>query len=256
MVRTEYGIQMYSLRDITEKDMYGALKNVAEMGYKYIEFAGFFDYTAEQIKAWLDEFSLVCSGTHTNLSELASETIDEVIDYHKKIGCDNIIVPWSDWSTPEKADKVIEQLNIASEKLAQNGIRLGYHNHSKEFFPNAYGTVFEDELINRTNIELEIDTFWLFNAGKDVIEFLEQNKNRIRVIHLKDGIPTSSEPRNIDNIGEGVQGLSVGLGKAPITKVREWANKNNVLMVVESEGLDPTGLQEVGRCIEFLRTLD
>lgn len=37
----KYGIQMYSLRDITEKDLDGALKSVADMGYHYIEFAGF-----------------------------------------------------------------------------------------------------------------------------------------------------------------------------------------------------------------------
>ena len=35
----EYGIQMYSVRDITEKDMPGALRALAEMGYKNVEFA-------------------------------------------------------------------------------------------------------------------------------------------------------------------------------------------------------------------------
>ena len=34
------------------------------------------------------------------------------------------------------------------------------------------------------------------------------------------------------------------------------AIKNNVLMVVESEGLEPTGIEEVRRCMEYLRTLD
>ena len=51
----EYGIQMYSLRDLTDKDLDAALKAVADMGYKKIEFAGFFDHTAEEINAMLDE---------------------------------------------------------------------------------------------------------------------------------------------------------------------------------------------------------
>ena len=51
----EYGIQMYSVRDITEKDMPGALRALAEMGYKNVEFAGFFGIQAEEIKKLLDD---------------------------------------------------------------------------------------------------------------------------------------------------------------------------------------------------------
>lgn len=41
MARTEYGLQMYSLRDITKDSMRMALEKVAQMSYKYVEFAGF-----------------------------------------------------------------------------------------------------------------------------------------------------------------------------------------------------------------------
>ncbi len=257
MARTEYGIQMYSIRDITEDSMRLALKRVSEMGYKYIEFAGFFDYLPEQIKLWLDEFGLVCSGTHTGMDKITPEAIDETIRYHKIIGCDNLIVPGCDWSTPEKAQRVIDSLGFAQKKLAENGIRLGYHNHSKEFFPTKDGIVLENELIAKTTVELEIDTFWAFNAGLDVVSWLEEHKDRIRVIHVKDGIPSDAECKNFDRVHEGVVGRSVGQGNNSfIPAIREWANKNGVIIVVESEGLDPTGLEEVGRCIEYLRTLD
>ena len=124
MARTEYGIQMYSLRDITKDSMRMALEKVAAMGYKYVEFAGFFDYMPEQIKLWLDEFGLICSSTHTGMGAITPEAIDETIRYHKIIGCDNLIVPGCDWSTPEKAQSVIDGLNYAQKKLAENGIRL------------------------------------------------------------------------------------------------------------------------------------
>ena len=42
----EYGIQMFSVRDIAEKDLHAALRKVAELGYRYVEFAGFFDHPA------------------------------------------------------------------------------------------------------------------------------------------------------------------------------------------------------------------
>ena len=53
-----------------------------------------------------------------------------------------------------------------------------------------------------------------------------------------------------------MEGRSVGSGEAPILAIRDWCLKNDVLMVIESEGLDPTGPEEVGRCITYLRTLD
>lgn len=256
MAKTEYGLQMYSVRDITKVSLEEALKKVAEMGYKYIEFAGFFDNSAEDVKSWLDKYGLICSGTHTNIPAILPETIDETIAYHKTIGCENLIVPGCDWSTPEKCDEVINALNFANKKLAENGIRLGYHNHSKEFMPTPDGIVFEDEVIKRTDAEIQIDTFWLFNAGIDVIPYLDKYKDRIKVIHIKDGIPSADSDKNYDHVHDNVMGYSLGDGKAPVAAVREWAIKNNVLMVVESEGLYPTGLEEVERCIKYLRTLD
>lgn len=256
MLETKYGLQMYSLRDITKNSMRMALEKVAEMGYKYVEFAGFFDYTPEQIKIWLDEFGLVCSGTHTGVALIAPEKIDETIRYHKIIGCDNLIVPGCDWSTPEKANDLIELFNTVQKKLSENGIRFGYHNHSREFLPNSNGLVFEDEVISKTQAELEIDTFWLFNAGVDVIDYLEKHKDRIRVVHIKDGIPTAAENRSFDTAHADVKGLSLGLGKAPVAEVCKWAKKNGVLMVVETEGREPSGLEEAERCIKYLETLE
>lgn len=256
MARIEYGLQMYSLRDITEKDLKGALKKVADMGYKYVEFAGFFGNTAEDVKSWLDEYGLVCSGTHTDGDALAPDIIDDTIRYHQTIGCKNLIVPGGDWSTKEKMDESIALLNEAQGKLAAAGIALGYHNHSREFFPTPYGKIIENEIIARTHVELEIDTFWAFNAAQDVIGLLESLKDRIRVIHLKDGIPSAPECKNYVHVHDNVHGKSVGSGLAPVKLVREWAIRNNVLMVIESEGLDPTGTEEVGRCIAFLRSLE
>ena len=61
----EYGLQMYSVRDITDKDLDGALKKVAEIGYKFVEFAGFFGHSAQEVKDMLDKYGLRVSGTHT-----------------------------------------------------------------------------------------------------------------------------------------------------------------------------------------------
>lgn len=252
----EYGLQMYSVRDITKDDLKGALKAVADMGYKYVEFAGFFENAAEDVKAWLDEYGLVASGTHTKLDALTEETIAETIRYHKVIGCKNLIVPSAKWKTEEQMEENIKALNAAQKVLAKEGITLGYHNHSGEFYETPYGKIVEDELLARTDIAIEIDTFWLFNAGVDPVPYLEEHKDRISVIHLKDGLVSKDTKGSFADARNGAVGKSVGSGDAPVVAVREWALKNGVLMVIESEGLDPTGPEEVKRCIDFLRSLE
>ena len=252
----EYGLQMYSVRDITKENMKDALRQVAEMGYNYVEFAGFFGHPAEDIKAWMDEYGLKCSGTHTKGNEITPDAIKATIAYHKTIGCTNLIVPSARWSTPEEMEYYIALFNYAQKKLAAEGISLGYHNHSGEFYPTPYGKIVEDEIMARTNVDIEIDTFWLFNAGIDPVPYLEAHKDRIKVIHLKDGNVLRDGNGSFENAKNGAEGKSVGSGMAPVEAVRDWAIKNNVLMVIESEGLDPTGPEEVKRCIDFLRSLE
>ncbi|MBR6794215.1 MAG: sugar phosphate isomerase/epimerase [Clostridia bacterium] len=256
MAETAYGIQMYCVRDITEDSMRLALKRIAEMGYGSVEFAGFFDYTAEQIKLWLDTFGLTCYGTHTGMKSLTAETIEETIRYHKAIGCSRITIPSASYSTAEKLNETIENMKTAHKRLAEEGIRLAYHNHSKEFFPNEDGLIFMDELLARTEIPLQVDTFWLYNAGYDPVPYLEAHKARIDAIHLKDGLITAPENRNFEHSQKGVIGKAVGEGEAPCKAVRAWAIQNRRPIVIESEGLDPTGLEEIGRCIDYLHTLD
>ena len=253
---TDYGLQLYSVRDTIVNDMKETLRRVAAMGYRYVEFAGFFDHPAEEVKAWLDEFGLVVSGTHTGMDEIAPDQIDATIAYHQAIGCKYLTVPGASWSTLEKMDANIDALNWAQKKLAEAGIALGYHNHSKEFYESPYGKVIENEIIERTNVLLEIDTFWLFNAGIDPIPYCEKLKDRIRMIHIKDGLIPSGTVRDYETAHKDVKGVSLGSGNAPVARVREWAIQNNVLMVVESEGLDPTGPEEVERCIRYLRSLE
>lgn len=44
-----YGIQLYGVRDIAEKDLSGAIEKVAKLGYASVEFAGFFGHTADEV---------------------------------------------------------------------------------------------------------------------------------------------------------------------------------------------------------------
>lgn len=247
-MRVEYGIQMYSVRDLAQNDLEAALKGVAELGYSFVEFAGFFGHPAEQVASWLKRYGLRVSGTHSGVNELAPDVIADTIAYHKTIGNRDFIIPGFDMSTREKLDAVIDTINYAQPILAENGMRLSFHNHSREFIKMDYGVYVEEELYNRTRILFELDTFWAYNAGLDPVDLMERMKDRLIFVHLKDGI------READ--GKPAVGKSVGEGQAPVLAVRDKALQMDIPMVIESEGLDPTGMEEVGRCIRYLRTLD
>ena len=238
----EYGIQMYSLRDITGQDLDGALRAVSEMGYQTVEFAGFFGHSAEEVRGMLEKYNLKCSGTHSGLGELLSD-FEGTVKYHKTIGNHNYIIPGHDLSTKEKLDTFIEQVNELAPKLRAEGIELGYHNHSHEFADMPEGYQIHSELEARADMFFELDTYWAYVAKLDPVETLKRLGDRVRVIHLKDGDP------------EG-HGCSLGSGSAPVAAVRRYAIDNGLGIVVESEGLDPTGKEEVQRCIDYLHEQD
>ena len=238
----DYGLQLYSVRDVTGTDLEGTLKKVAEIGYRYVEFAGFFGHTAEQVKAMLDNYGLIVSGTHSGFDDLDKD-FDGTVKYHHAIGNTNYIVPGAPWGTTAELNETIEKMNKYKPMLAAEGIRLAYHNHDGEFKPNLDGQIAHEEMERRTDIDLQIDTFWAFVAGRDPIEVITRLKDRVHVIHLKDGLRNG-------------QGFALGEGEAPVAAVREKAIELGMHMVVESETLQPDGISEVTRCFNYLKTLE
>ena len=237
----KYGLQLYSVRDLAEKDLALTLQKVAEIGYKSVEFAGFFGHSAEEVTAMLEQCGLTVSGTHSGLGDLEND-FEGTVRYHKAIGNTSYILPAAPTAAREELDDTIAKINKYQPMLAAEGIQLGYHNHDWEFLPNKDGLIAHKELEERTDIQFEIDTYWVYAAGQDPIEVLERLKDRITVIHLKDGLQDGS-------------GFALGEGTAPVVAVLEKAKELGMEIVVESETLQPDGISEVTRCMEYLKTL-
>ena len=239
----KYGLQMYSIRDVAEKDLEAAVRTAAALGYSFLEYAGFFGHPAEEVASWQRKYNVFCSGTHSSWTDLYPDRIEKTVAYHKIIGNRNYIIPGADLSTPEKIDEFCRVLCEAQPYLASEGISLGYHNHSREFALRDDGRCVWDDLRESTPVDFEIDTFWAFNAGRDPVAMMEEMKDRVHVIHLKDGFI-------------GGRGTALGEGEAPVRQVREKAIELGMTIVVESESLTPDGPGEVARCISFLHRLD
>ena len=238
----EYGLQMYSVRDITGEDLAGALQQVAQLGYRFVEFAGFFGHTSEEVTAMLEKYGLNTSGTHTGIDPLM-DNYDETVAYHKAIGNSNHIVPGVDLWTREKLDAFINKVNDVLPKLTKDGIKLGFHNHHREYKMQEEGYIPYDELTSRTDLRLEIDTYWAYVAGKDPVEMMEQYKDRLDFIHIKDGYANG-------------EGMPLGMGTAPVAEVYRKAVEMGIPMVVESETCNPSGMEEARICFAYLKKLE
>ena len=239
-MKNKYGLQLYSVRDITEKDLEGAIRAVAELGYSSVEMAGFFGHSAKEVRKMLDGAGVTLVGTHSSDIELSEEKIEDTIAYHKAIGNKNYIIPAVDFSTPEKIEAFVALVNSAGPRLAEAGITLAYHNHSAEYLTPTPEGCFLDTLEKRTNNSFEIDTYWAWNAGRSPVEEMKRLGKRLILIHLKDGL-------------KGGEGRALGEGEVPLGEIIAAAEALGVPMVVESETLDPTGPEEVKRCIEYLQ---
>ena len=244
----EYGLQLYSVRDAMKKDLPGTIKKVAELGYAGVEFAGFFDYSAKDIKKILDDNGLKVFGTHTGLGELTDDKIGATIEYMKEIGNKNIVIPGAPIGNKAQQDATLARINIVQPILEKEGLTLSFHNHSHEFAKKWFTPVFYPRLTGETSCGLEVDTFWAFNAGIDPVAHIEKYAARIHLIHLKDGFKKKRfKP---------AQGMSLGSGEAPVEAVVNKAIELGFGIVVESETQKPDGISEVKRCIDYLKSLN
>lgn len=240
----DYSIQLYSCRDAMKESVEDTLSKIAKIGYTYVETAGFFGYTAENFKALIDNYGLKVSGTHTSFQALDDEIFDETVKFHKTIGTKNIIIPSFKYNeSQEQLDEFIRFVNRVQPKLEAEGMKLAYHNHSGEFLPTVYGALVHKEIEERTNIDFEIDTYWVYNANVDPIATLDRLKDRVHFIHIKDGFL-------------GGEGMPLGNGTAPVADVYSKAKELGIQMVVESETQMPDGITEAQICFNYLKSLE
>ncbi|MBQ8431339.1 MAG: sugar phosphate isomerase/epimerase [Clostridia bacterium] len=245
-----YGLQLFSVRDVAEKDFEEALRVASELGFASVEPAGFFGQSGEAVAAMLARYGLTIPSTHTGLREL-TEDFDGVVARHKAIGCRDLIFSTSKFKTAAQLDQTIQTALDFRARLEKEGLNLLFHNHSTEFLPNEDGQIFFEELCKRTDLNLELDTFWVYNAGWDPLETMEKYRDRLRYIHLKDGLV-----RDLSNPESVAKGKALGEGEAPVVAVRKKAMEMGLPIIVESGDLFPTGPEEVARCMAFLKVQD
>lgn len=188
MAKLKVGIQLYSLRDKMEADMYGTLKAVKEMGYDCVEFAGYFGKTAEEIKGMLDELGLECYSIHQAPVWYETDGMDAV-NYVKKLGIKYSAIPhYSVKKYHEEWDETMAFFTKIGKLLKDNGIEMLYHNHDFEY-EKKDGEFIIDKIYNTISPELlnpEFDVCWVKYAGQSPEEYLAKYADRLNIVHIKD----------------------------------------------------------------------
>lgn len=184
------GVQLYTVRNVIEKDPAATLKAIQDIGYREVE-----AIYASLDKIWpaLKQTSLKPVSVHvdTKIFMDGGPNLDSTIADVKQRGFRYIVVPYIPPAERGGADmfkNLADKLNKAGEKAKSNGLTLCYHNHAFEFGP-VDGTTGLEILMSNTQkdlVSLELDIFWVSVAGHDPLTLLQTYSGRVALLHLKD----------------------------------------------------------------------
>ena len=190
LANTGISVQLWSVKAEVTADFEGTLELLAAMDFDAVEFAGVFgpyQDKPELLNDYLNSLGLEASSAHVGVEQLRPETIGPTIDFYQKLGADLLIVPLDPraWD-PEQIDALVQDLNWASERLASEGMKVGYHNHHLEFRPYKESTFWE-YLVESTHPEvvMQLDLAWVVFAEKDPAALIRHYGKRIQTSHIK-----------------------------------------------------------------------
>ena len=178
-------LQLYSVRNEAEKNFRETLLKTADAGFTGVEFAGYYGIAAEEMKGLLAEYGLNAVSSHCN----ALEDMENKVRYLNVVGAGNIVVPHYSFNDVQEVLRFAELMNSAGKLYKENGIALGYHNHSHEFKKDANGKYLLDIFFENTDpdyVKAQIDVCWVKVAGVEPAEYLKKYALRSNTIHLKE----------------------------------------------------------------------
>lgn len=184
------GLQLYTVRSLMAEDVPGTLETVAGIGYREVEFAGYFDRTPAQLRTLLDDLGLAAPSTHVGLESFRDQ-LPELLDAAATLGHRYLVLPSLPPRERQSLDdyrRLADEMNRFGTACRAAGVRFGYHNHDFEF-ERIDGEVPFDVLLAHTDPELvafELDLFWTIHAGSDPLAYFEAHPGRFHLCHVKD----------------------------------------------------------------------
>jgi sugar phosphate isomerase/epimerase len=230
------GLQLYTVRELMKQDFEGTLAGVAKIGYKEVEFAGYYGKSPKEVRALLDSNGLTSPSAHHPMEAPAAEhgktpnlndNLQQIIDGAHVIGQKFLVCPYLDAKsrTADGYKRLAESCNKVGEATKKAGIRFAYHNHSFEFEKvDGLDTLPFDFLLTHTDpkdVKIEMDLCWITVGGQDPVAYFNKYPGRFPLVHVKDWSKEGSDPGdNVGAVGHPVTGHIANVGSGSI----DWKN--------------------------------
>lgn len=208
--KNKVGLQLYSLRDVISKDPKAVLKSVADFGYKELETFGYkdgklFGLTVKEYGDYVKGLGMKTLSGHYGI-DLLDKDWDKTCADAKGLGQQYVVVPWLNeefYKTLDVLKQTCAKINKAAVVAKAAGLKMGYHNHAFEF-KQVEGQVIFDVMLQELDpklVSIEMDLFWVVNAGQDPLKYFEKYPGRFEQWHVKD-MDKADRNRNAD-VGTG-----------------------------------------------------
>jgi sugar phosphate isomerase/epimerase len=269
--KPQIGLQLYSVRQMLPKDFPGTLKQVADVGFRNVEAAGFYNHSAAEVKQMMAAAGLNCFSAHYSLADLL-KGVDATMEYAKTLGLEYVIcsspsvadpsrfanAPGGAWQAMHNSMTAddwkwnAEQFNQIGQKMKAQGLKFGYHNHTMEFRDLGGGTNGYQILLKDTDpavVTLEMDCGWVAAAGANPAEILLAHPTRFSLLHIKDfkAAQPGQEP------GQRVS-TELGRGVVDFKPVFAAARKVGIrYAIVEQEEFDIPAMEALKIDFDFMK---
>jgi sugar phosphate isomerase/epimerase len=239
------GVQLYSVREQAAKDLPAVLEAIGKMGYKGVEFAGYYGWESKpkELRQLLDANGLKCCGTHTGLETVTGDKLKATAELHATLGNSFLIVPSLVAADAAGWLDMAKRFNDIAAKAKELGMRVGYHAHAHDFHKLGDKTSWEIFFDNTSpDVIMQLDTGNCLQGGGDPVAILKKYPGRSASVHLKEyGGPEAAV------IGQGVVAWNDVFQVCETTGGTVW-------YVVEHEvGADPMG--SIKGCLDGLRKM-
>lgn len=198
------GAMLYTVRDNMKTNPEQTLAAISNMGYAYVELAGyengkFYGMSPLAFKSLLEKYNLQAVSSHH--SEITLGNIDQTLADLKILGVKYFVIPVPpmgkftyDRQTNEMGMKgqyedLAKILTVLGKKAKSVGLDLLYHNHDFEFVKDQNGETIIDFLLQNTSSEyvnFQMDLFWITKAKADPFAYFEKYPGRFKTWHVKD----------------------------------------------------------------------
>ncbi|PWT76829.1 MAG: sugar phosphate isomerase [Bacteroidetes bacterium] len=252
----QFGLQLWTVKDVMAKDPQDTLKQVASFGYKLIEgFEGgkgmFWGMTNKEFKKTMDDLGLDFISSHCDINNNNGQ-FEKKAALASEIGMKYLICPYyGAQKTLDDYKKAADKFNACGEICKKNGLRFAYHNHWYTFQVQD-GVKPQEILLKNTDpglVDYEMDIYWVVTVGSDPTEWLQKYPNRFRLCHMKDR-KIDAGPKDMDASTE------LGTGSIDFPKIARVAKANGMeYFIVEQEKFHGPTLDAAKANAVFMKNL-